>query len=65
METYIIEEYENQRIDKVVGMLREDISRTTIQRMIEEQKILVNEKPVKVSYKLNKGDKITIRSRKT
>lgn len=49
----------NIRIDKIIGNI-EDISRTTIQRMIEEGNILVNNKTVRPSYKVVEGDLITI-----
>lgn len=48
------------RIDKLIGELEKEISRTAIQRMIEEGSILVNEKQVKTSYKVASGDIITI-----
>lgn len=49
----------NKRIDLY---LKEkcDMSRETIQRLIKEGKILVNEKMVKASYKINDGDNIII-----
>ncbi len=56
----ISKEEENTRIDKVIGKIEEDISRTTIQRMIEEGNILVNNKQVKTSYKVVEGDLVTI-----
>ena len=60
MEEYKVKkEEENIRIDKLIGNI-EDISRTSIQRMIEEDNILVNEKKVRTSYKVSEGDKITI-----
>lgn len=49
----------NIRIDKIIGNI-EDISRTTIQRMIDEGNILVNDKKVRPSYKVIEGDLITI-----
>ncbi len=52
-------EEENIRIDKLIGKI-ENISRTYIQRMIDEGNILVNKKNVRTSYKVNEGDKITI-----
>ena len=47
------------RIDKIIGTL-EEMSRTAIQRMIDEGNILVNERKVKTSYKVAEGDLITI-----
>lgn len=56
----IKKEEENIRIDKIVGNIEEEISRTTIQRMIDEGNILVNDKKVRSSYKVVEGDLITI-----
>lgn len=61
MEKYIISnENQNIRIDKAVSILDKNISRTTIQRMVEEGNILVNGKKVKASYKVVAGDLIQI-----
>ena len=48
------------RIDKIVAENCPQISRNTIQRLIEEDKIKVNEKFIKPSYKVKIGDEITI-----
>ncbi len=65
MQEYKIkEDEENIRIDKVIGNIEKDLSRTAIQRMIEEGSILVNKKQVKVSYKVAEGDSITIYEKK-
>lgn len=53
-------EQKSIRIDKFVSDLEKDISRTTIQRMIDEGNILVNGKTVRTSYKVAFGDIITI-----
>lgn len=47
-----------QRIDKILS--EELSSRSTVQRLIEEEKILVNNKKVKSSYKLQENDVIKI-----
>lgn len=61
MEKYIIEmEYANNRIDKALSMINPNLSRMAVQRLINEGKILVNGKNVKVSYKTKIGDEITI-----
>ena len=52
------------RIDKIVNSIEKDISRTAIQRMIEEGNILVNQKKVRTSYKVIEGDIITINKEK-
>ncbi len=51
---------DNKRLDKFISEIEEDLSRTTIQRLIEEEKVLVNEQKVKTSYKPISGDKIRI-----
>lgn len=56
----INQEQKGNRIDKLVSSIQEDISRVTIQRMIEEGNILVNGKKVHTSYKVTTGDIITI-----
>ena len=51
MKKYIIkEENQNIRIDKIIGDFEKDISRTTIQRMIDEENILVNGKKVDIIH---------------
>lgn len=61
MKTYKIENEEaNDRLDKVVIKLEKELSRTAIQRMIENKNILVNNASQKASYKVNIGDIITI-----
>ena len=60
----IKEEQNNIRIDKLVNELEKDLSRTAIQRMIEEGNILVNGKIVRTSYKVIYGDIITINEEK-
>lgn len=59
MEKIIVQE-ENQRIDSYISNMRNDLSRVAIKRLIEDEKILVNGKKVKVSYKVQVGDEITI-----
>ena len=60
METYKIENEEG-RLDKVVSTIQKNISRMTIQKMIENGDILVNDNIKKTSYKVNSGDIITIK----
>ena len=57
----LIEDQENkERIDKYIAKCLPDLSRVMVQKLIEEKQILVNEKSVKTSYTVQKGDKITI-----
>ena len=61
MKQFIVkEEYVNLRLDKVIAMKYPDLSRTSIQRMIESEKVLVNGKATKASYKVTLGDEIVI-----
>lgn len=54
----IAEEMENERIDKCVSMLIDSLSRSFIQKMIKEEKVLVNGSTVKGSYRVNVDDEI-------
>ena len=53
----------DKRIDTYIAE-KIDISRATTQRLIEEEKILVNGKKTKASYKVKLNDKITIQEEK-
>ena len=51
------EEYENERVDKTISLLTDDsVSRTFLQKIIKNEQLFVNEKPVKASYRLKAGD---------
>ena len=56
----IVEEFAGMRLDKAVSMKDTSISRASVQRMIDEENILVNNKPTKTSYKLKLNDIVTI-----
>lgn len=56
----ITQDEQNIRLDKIIANIDNSISRTSVQRLIEEGKILVNEKQEKPSYKVNEGDIIKI-----
>ena len=53
----------DKRIDSYIAE-KVDISRVTVQRLIDEEKILVNGKKTKASYKIKLNDKITIEEEK-
>ena len=57
---FITQQLENIRLDKVIAILDQDLSRTAIQRLLEEGNILVNGKKQKASYKVQPKDTITI-----
>ncbi len=56
----IDEDLEGIRLDKAISKNNTSFSRMTVQRLIDEEKILVNGKKTKSSYKLNLNDIITI-----
>ena len=58
MKEYKIEE--EGRLDKILGKLEQSLSREAIQRMIKDNKIMVNGKGVKPSYKASINDIVTI-----
>lgn len=55
----MIVEESGQRIDKYIAE-KQELSRVAVQRLIEEENILVNGKPTKPSYIVQTGDKVTI-----
>ena len=55
----ITEELEDERIDKCVSILIDSLSRSFIQKMIKEEKVSVNGKPVKGSYRVKTDDEVT------
>ncbi len=63
LKKYLIDsELAQMRLDKAIAQKENDLSRATIQRLMEEEKILVNGKKVKASYKTQLQDEITILS---
>ena len=61
MQKYKIgQEEQNIRLDKIIATIDDSTSRTSVQRLIEEGKILVNKKQEKPSYKVIQGDIIEI-----
>ena len=61
MKEFIVEKVdENKRIDSYLTGKNENLSRVTIQRLIENEKIKVNGKKVKASYKIQENDKIEL-----
>ena len=58
---YTVNEKENnQRLDTYVASLDIHITRSMAQKLIKNNKILVNEKSQKESYKVKENDKIKI-----
>ena len=61
METFFVKKEDaNNRIDSYLVKQKSDLSRVTVQRLIDEEKILVNDKKTKSSYKVQNGDIIKI-----
>ncbi len=61
MEIFIVKkEEENNRIDSYLTKKKEELSRVAVQRLIEKEKILVNGKKTKASYKVQENDEITM-----
>ncbi len=50
-----------QRLDKFVAEALADLSRTAVQRLIDDGDITVNGQPSKPAYKLGQGDRIAVR----
>lgn len=57
-------EEENQRIDSYLSKQKDGLSRVAVQRLIHEEKILVNGKKTKASYKIQESDTITVEEEK-
>ena len=55
-----VEEDANIRLDKFIADKCEDLSRTMIQKLIEEEKIYINGKKAKSSVKVKKEDIVEI-----
>lgn len=59
MEQILVEE-EGFRIDRYLAKQKPELSRSMIQKLIEDHAVLVNQKPVRTSYQIRKQDQITI-----
>ena len=61
MKSFIVKKEEvNNRIDSYLAKKDKNLSRVAIQRQIEEEKILVNGKKTKASYRIQEEDKISL-----
>lgn len=49
---------EDQRIDKVLTIYMENLSRSYLQKLLKDGLVFVNDKPVKANYKVKENDKI-------
>ena len=59
-EIIVQENSSNKRLDSFIAEKIENLSRTGIQKLIEDGKVLVNGKKAKASYKPVEGDKILV-----
>lgn len=60
-ETWQIQEDEaGLRLDKILTIKAEDLSRSRIQQLIEEEHILINDKKSKSNYRVKKGDSLLL-----
>ncbi len=58
---YVVENISNDiRIDKWICEQNQEISRSMLQKLLKENQVTVNGKPVSKSYKLNNGDEISL-----
>lgn len=55
----VTEEYEDERIDKYMALLIDSLSRSFIQKMIKDGKVLCDGEPVKANYRLKTDDEIS------
>ncbi len=61
MNNWTIRESESgQRIDRIISDTLTDTSRSYIQKLIKEDRVYVNLKPVKANYKVKAGDTVEI-----
>ena len=59
-ESYIVEGESSSRIDAYLAGILEGVSRSYIQKLVKEEKILVNGKLVKSNYKVAAGDEVEV-----
>ena len=61
MKEYIVNnENVNKRIDLYLSSINDELSRVAIQRLIDKEKVLVNGKKIKHSYKVQENDNIIL-----
>ena len=59
-EIKVLDNEQKQRLDKYIVNKRIDLSRMMVQKLIEEEQILVNGKKTKTSYLVQAGDNIVV-----
>ena len=56
---YVTEETGGDRIDRFLAEQCEELSRSFLQKLLKSECVSVNDRPVKASYKVSEGDRIT------
>lgn len=59
-ELFIVESQEGERIDRYLAGAMPERSRSYVQKLIKTKNVLVNQEPVKASYRLLTGDRLEI-----
>lgn len=60
MDFFAEQEDSGLRIDRYLADNQEELTRSYLQKLISEGRVLVNEKPVKANYRINNGDAIKL-----
>ena len=60
IERIVEDEYHNIRIDKYLSQVLEDLSRNHIQKLIQDERVLLDGKPIKSNFKAKSGDRVII-----
>ncbi|MCI5649091.1 MAG: RluA family pseudouridine synthase [Fusicatenibacter sp.] len=53
-------EMEGLRIDKFLSEMLKDYSRSYLQKLLRDEKVMVNQKPVKASFRVSSGEEISV-----
>lgn len=54
----VTNEYDNERVDKVIAMEADTLSRSFVQKIIKDKEVTVDGKIVKAGYKVSEGEEI-------
>lgn len=54
------EEYEGFRVDKLLSQYRQDLSRSYLQKLIEEGRVLIEGKKIKSGFRVSTGEQIQV-----
>ncbi len=60
IELYVVDEEENERLDSYLSSQLDEVSRTYIQKIIKDKRVLVNDLAKKASYLVKEGDMIKV-----